>query len=530
MTASTNFSAGTVVTSNWLNAVDSTVFDDVFNVKNYGAIGNGTTDDTTAIQDAIDAAEANGGGLVLLPPGTYLVSDTLIVDNHGVRIIGSGMWNTTIKRTTDYGDTLFFSGNETTGDVVVGVGVEELGFLSTGLTTSGAHVRFNGAARVNVVSIYFRDGFIGIQADGLMAASISNIYLVFSQLYGGSSSGRRYMQFGAATAFPHPSSGDVFISDFNVRSTTSANVIEYGININAADGLWFSNGHVGNTVTANIRIAGPTTDILNLIWFDTVFSDEGTGSGLIFDSYAGLGFRTVQFSNCLFKSSGSPVAYADNGIVIASGCTMDGLYMNNCVITEYGGTGVSIQSTTARNMVFSNCIVRGNGRNAVDTYPGYNLLAGVKNVSIIGGIAGQSHASSAVGTQSYGIQFSTGHENIIVSGVNLTGNTLGSVNGGTTVVGVLDNCLTQESTTIASATTLTIPTGGDVFTISGTTNIEQIPASRAGRRITLIFQGVLTVVDGSNLKIAGNFTTTADDCLTLVSDGTNWIETSRSAN
>jgi hypothetical protein len=40
----------------------------------------------------------------------------------------------------------------------------------------------------------------------------------------------------------------------------------------------------------------------------------------------------------------------------------------------------------------------------------------------------------------------------------------------------------------------------------------------------------LTFTDGNNLKIAGNFVTSADDTITLVCDGTNWFETCRSAN
>jgi hypothetical protein len=40
-------------------------------VKNFGAVGNGVADDTAAIQDAIDACEAAGGGVVFLPEGTY---------------------------------------------------------------------------------------------------------------------------------------------------------------------------------------------------------------------------------------------------------------------------------------------------------------------------------------------------------------------------------------------------------------------------------------------------------------------------
>jgi hypothetical protein len=43
-----------------------------FDVRQFGAIGNGRTKDTAAIQKAIDAAFAAGGGTVMFPPGTYL--------------------------------------------------------------------------------------------------------------------------------------------------------------------------------------------------------------------------------------------------------------------------------------------------------------------------------------------------------------------------------------------------------------------------------------------------------------------------
>ncbi|HWX18511.1 MAG TPA: glycosyl hydrolase family 28-related protein [Candidatus Binatia bacterium] len=44
-----------------------------FNVKDYGAVGNGSTDDTSAITSALAAANTNGGGAVYFPPGTYQV-------------------------------------------------------------------------------------------------------------------------------------------------------------------------------------------------------------------------------------------------------------------------------------------------------------------------------------------------------------------------------------------------------------------------------------------------------------------------
>jgi polygalacturonase len=47
------------------------------NVKDYGAKGDNTTDDTAAIQKAIKAAETVDDGQVYFPPGDYVVSSTL---------------------------------------------------------------------------------------------------------------------------------------------------------------------------------------------------------------------------------------------------------------------------------------------------------------------------------------------------------------------------------------------------------------------------------------------------------------------
>lgn len=39
-----------------------------YNVVTYGAVGDGSTDDTTAIEDTFDAADATGGGVIYFPP------------------------------------------------------------------------------------------------------------------------------------------------------------------------------------------------------------------------------------------------------------------------------------------------------------------------------------------------------------------------------------------------------------------------------------------------------------------------------
>ncbi len=53
------------------------------NVKNYGAKGDGTTDDTDAIQAVIDAV-AGTGGTVVIPDGTYMINATRISGSRGL--------------------------------------------------------------------------------------------------------------------------------------------------------------------------------------------------------------------------------------------------------------------------------------------------------------------------------------------------------------------------------------------------------------------------------------------------------------
>jgi hypothetical protein len=62
-------------------------------VKDFGAAGNGITDDTQAIQKAIDTVSSQGGGVIVFPPGEYLVSSVKLKDN----ITYSG-YGATIKR------------------------------------------------------------------------------------------------------------------------------------------------------------------------------------------------------------------------------------------------------------------------------------------------------------------------------------------------------------------------------------------------------------------------------------------------
>jgi len=50
-------------------------------VKDFGAVGDGITDDTTAIQNAIDSLPASKGGRIYFPQGIYAISSTIDISN-----------------------------------------------------------------------------------------------------------------------------------------------------------------------------------------------------------------------------------------------------------------------------------------------------------------------------------------------------------------------------------------------------------------------------------------------------------------
>lgn len=62
-----------------------------YNVKDYGAIGDGSTDDTAAINSAITACYNAGGGTVYIPAGTYKLSLSTSATNNGTQAVAIGM-------------------------------------------------------------------------------------------------------------------------------------------------------------------------------------------------------------------------------------------------------------------------------------------------------------------------------------------------------------------------------------------------------------------------------------------------------
>lgn len=72
----------------------------IYNVLDFGATGDGVTDDTEALQAAIDAASTGWGGTVYIPDSTYIISEPLVISGtNGITVQGGSMTGSTIKNT-----------------------------------------------------------------------------------------------------------------------------------------------------------------------------------------------------------------------------------------------------------------------------------------------------------------------------------------------------------------------------------------------------------------------------------------------
>lgn len=119
----------------------------VLNVKDYGAKGDGTTDDTAAIQAALNTA-AVSGAVVLFPAGTYITSGSLLVAAN-VAVRGDGMASIVKYAGTGWA----FIGGGTGGSLSYGVAIRDLRILLSNAAGSGITLRGTAAAMLSNLSI-----------------------------------------------------------------------------------------------------------------------------------------------------------------------------------------------------------------------------------------------------------------------------------------------------------------------------------------------------------------------------------------
>lgn len=115
--------------------------DEVVNVKEYGATGDGVTDDTTAIGTALTLANSTKR-MLYFPSGEYIVTSNMIIPDNGVKIVYGDGKNSTIikfKDITGFALTIqsYYTRNVTLKDMTIRL-------ADTTQKVSGLRVNYNG--------------------------------------------------------------------------------------------------------------------------------------------------------------------------------------------------------------------------------------------------------------------------------------------------------------------------------------------------------------------------------------------------
>jgi polygalacturonase len=123
-----------------------------FNVRSYGATGNGKTLDSPAINEAIDACAETGGGTVYFPAGTYLSGSIHLKDNihllidAGATILGAPQNMNAYDETEPWTNNPYQDGGHCYfhNSLIWGVGLTNISITGPGMISGGGLVRGDG--------------------------------------------------------------------------------------------------------------------------------------------------------------------------------------------------------------------------------------------------------------------------------------------------------------------------------------------------------------------------------------------------
>jgi hypothetical protein len=312
-------------------------------VKDFGAVGDGVTDDTAAIQSALDATD----GDVLVPPGQYLCSATLTFPlKSGISLIGQGVSR---ESANDYPCVLLFSH---TGSPAVRI--RDSGQLLKGLVVRATGAR--SAAPLDAVSFGVLTEAVDTVGGSIANSDIENVFIEGHPSHGYVSSGGNFMPLLDGIAVRN-CKGHAFIyerGDITGRANTArpggivarhlrtyangghdfvlGNLNDYGayrVKIDDAD--FSSRQGTADPITASIKMADAACIFHgeNIVLTNIAYSGEVNGTA----TYAAFQFsgRTHRYiSNRFVKCVG--LANAVLGTVVSTttdDIVFDGIYPAN---------------------------------------------------------------------------------------------------------------------------------------------------------------------------------------------------------
>lgn len=394
-----------------LNATDAQLADFAINVKSYGAVGDGVTDDTDAINAAIQAA---ANAVLYFPPGTYSISGSLVVDKI-ITITGAAPELTIISTSSPVDDVFVVTQWKSR--------IKNLSITSSVTRTSGYGINHGSGSSFSAINVGMSNMYNGLNLSGTL--DVANFITI-----------RDFANNGIEI------SGGTDQKLLNIVMDNTVAPAGSGILIKKTGALFLDNCDI---IRSNIdmQIAPGANQSVFAVYATNCYFDTATHGLLIGGSSP---VERVKFINCWFSSHSADGIRLNNSAAKA-------IDFVNCDI--YGNSGHGINSSFANDWGVSLSRIAGNGGSGV------NLAASSKKVRIINNFISPTGGWNG---NAYAIWINSGtYDHYEVRGNVVYGNISGTIvdSGSATYKRIMDNVGYNPRGNISAPT---MPASGTAYT------------------------------------------------------------------
>lgn len=391
--ASTHFTTGTTITSEWLNDVNDAVYEgnitaegvqytppftggvtqtveaklaQTVSVKDFGAVGDGVTDDTAAIQAAIDS----GAQTIFFPDGDYLCGGLTVPDNvYNIEGTGTLLANadsvTVMQVLTDISreHTKSISG----GLRILGNGFSDVVGLHLG--SVGPSTNPEAVLYMSIRDITIKDCQTGLYSNVSMEHVYENVVLVSNTI------GMNFIN--------DPTNGGNNANTF-IGMRFNSNTVGVAV-INTATGLpLHNNSFIGCTFQENttcgayVRTDGVALSpyIQNVSFYNSHFESNGTGTNVVI---AGRTYQTCDIEAIRSQITVNGMDGGSSNVNFVKALQYSIINLVN--VTGSPGANSEFVSNDGTCTIYENELVSASSSKSISSY---GQLSGINDLRVVG--------------------------------------------------------------------------------------------------------------------------------------------------
>jgi len=396
-------STGNIYTVTLPNSSGTVALNYVINVKSYGAVGDGSADDTSAITSAISVLNSTGGSLYF-PKGTYRISGALpSITVSGCKVYGDGRGGTVIANSSASGNSITLSEYSIT--------IEDIKFQPTVARNSNVYeLDISSASWAVIRNIFINGGDTNKYVNcGIHIYNSSTCWLENINLRGLSGAYGIYIGGSAGNGSYGCYVKGVVADVGSITATTWITLDSYAYSPSLMQ-CALLNGAYGIRM---IDSANTGSSYPQFLWGIDIECDHNNYCGLSIEKGVSVYIGTSWIGSCL----------SGNGIAFGTGFLGDASISNTRIMGNYQH-GVLINGGTDVNII--GCTVTNNSTASSGTYHNITVASSITRFMISNCRTG-TIAPFASSNSGYGIAINSSCDYFSVTGNLGYGNATGNI-------------------------------------------------------------------------------------------------------